>query len=227
MNLEEHLRDAREILDDRELPYLFSDEELVRRYNDAVSEACIRTRVIQDSSSQAARIALSQGQATYALDPSIFAVRRARVSGERDPLELVDVSQLDAHCSGWDDPIHARSGTPRYAMFDGHTGRITLVPTPASSGTLALLVWRGPAEDERFEAGDLTAEAPIPEHMHRELKHWVCGQVLLNLDSEQRNSALAAEQLALFEQAYGRKPDLHEIRLWSTNKRRRVSASFD
>ena len=48
-----------------------------------------------------------------------------------------------------------------------------------------------------------------------------------NRDAEQEQSEMAGTQLALFEAAYGRKPSLHEIRLWSTNHRTRVRAHFD
>lgn len=227
MTLEELLGAARDILDDHVEPYLFSDAQLTRHFNDAVAEACIRTRVLQDSSSAVTTITLVVDQATYTLDPSIFAVRRARVDGQRDPLDLVDVSQLDSHYPGWDDPTMSSAGTPVCGMFDAHTGKVTLVPRPAVAGTLRLLVWRSPVEYELLDSTDPSAEPVLPQHMHRELKHWAAAQALMNQDAEQHNPQLAGAQLGLFEQAYGRKPTLHEIRLWSTNKRSRVRASFD
>lgn len=227
MTLRELIDAVREILDDAVEEYLFTDETLTRHFNDAVSEVCIRTRVIQDSSSTVCTIAIEPGRSTYALHPSIFAVRRVRLDGQREPLELVDTSQLDAKMPGWDDPTLTNAGTPRYAVFDFGTGQITVVPTPAVNGTLRQLVWRGPTDDERFEVADMTAEPPLPHHMRRELKHWVAAQCVLNQDAEQRNTSMASEQMQLFDSAYGRKPDLHEIRLWSTNRRRHVTAHFD
>lgn len=227
MTLTELLAAARDILDDHVEQYLFSDAELTRHFNDAVAEACIRTRVLQDSSSAVAAIPLVVDQATYTLDPSIFAVRRARVDGQRDPLDLVDVSQLDCHYPGWDDATLSNAGMPRCAMFDAHTGQMTIVPRPSAAGTLRLMVWRSPVENELLDSSDPSAEPALPAHMHRELKHWVAAQAVMNQDAEQHNPQMAGTQLALFEQAYGRKPTLHEIRLWSTNKRSRVRASFD
>lgn len=227
MTLEELIDAVREILDDRVEDYLFADADLVRHLNDAVSEACIRTRVIQDASSPVCVVNLLVSQPTYSLDSSIFAVRRVKLDGQREPLELVDVRQLDAKLPGWDDPTLVSSGTPRYAVFDLNTGKMTVVPTPSVSGALRLLVWRGPTDAERFELSDLSAEPPLPLHMHRELKHWVAAQCVLNQDAEERNTTMASEQMALFDAAYGRKPDLHEIRLWSTNRRRHVTAHFD
>lgn len=227
MTLEELLDAAREVLDDRVEPYLFATADLVRHYNDAVMEACIRTRVLQDAESPLCSIPLVPGQATYTLDPAIFAVRRVRIEGQFDPLQLLDVSQLDREFRGWDDPTLAQRGTPRAACFDYGTGRMTLAPTPSQPGTVRMLVWRGPTADQRLAGDDLDGEPAIPEHMHRELKHWVAGQSLLNQDAEQLNPELAATHLVQFEHAYGRKPSLHEIRLWSTNKRTRIRAHFD
>lgn len=227
MTLEELIGAVRDILDDHVVPTLVSDDVLVGHLNDAVSEACIRTRVIQDSTSKVCAVAVKAGVATYRVDPCVFAIRRARLDGQCDPMDLRDVSQLDCEYAGWDDPTIATRNTPRAACFDYGTGNVTFVPTPLADGTVRLLVWRAPTENERLDAADASGEPSIPQHMHRELKHWAAAMVYTGTDAELRDPAKAGEQLGLFEAAYGEKPTLHDIRLWSTNKRRRVRASFD
>lgn len=227
MELSELLVEARRLLDDNVVPPLWSDEEIVRHLNGAVDEAVIRTRVLQDSTSAAARIALAVGTSQYRLDPAVFAVRRIRIDGVRDPLDLVDTSMLDAQHPGWDDPTLARHGTPTHAVFDFRTGYVQLYPVPTTATTARMLVWRTALEAERLDAADPSGPPIIPATMHRELPYWAAAQCFLNPDQETRNPTLAAEYMGLFEAAYGRKPDLHEIRLWSTNKRRHVRACFD
>jgi hypothetical protein len=224
MELAELERATRVILDDSVAPFLVESDELKRLLNDAVSEACIRTRVIQDSSSASATIGIVAGQATYRLNKSIFAVRRVRLEGQTEPMRLIDTAELDHEQPGWDDASRA-PGTPRYACFDHGTGTVRLVPTPAVDGVVRMLVWRGPTDSEVMAESD--DEPALPVHMHRELVHWAAAQCFLNKDSEVLDERKAAEQFQLFEAAYGRKPDLHEIRLWSTNRRRRMRPCFD
>lgn len=227
MTLDELLTELRALLDDSVVPYQFSDESLTRSLNYAIDEACIRTRVLQDSASSVCSIDLTANTGTYTLDPCIFAVRRIKIDGQRDPLERKDVSQMDKIMPGWDDPTMVPPGEPLYAVFNGTTRTVMLVPAPSATGTARLLVWRGPTENEKLDATDLNGEPAIPAHMHRELKYWAAAQEYLNPDSEVRNTAMANENMALFEAAYGRKPTLHEIRLWSTNNRRHVTPHYD
>ncbi len=227
MELSELLVEARRLLDDNVVPPFWSDEEIVRHLNGAVDEAAIRTRVLQDSTSAAARIALAVGTSQYRLNPAIYAVRRIRLDGVRDPLELVDTSMMDEQYPGWDDPTLAQHGTPTRAVFDFRTGYVHVYPVPTAAITARMLVWRTALETERLDAADPSGPPAIPDAMHRELAYWAAAQCLLNPDQETRNTSLAAEYMGLFEAAYGRKPDLHEIRLWSTNKRRHVRACFD
>lgn len=227
MELAELLTEARRLLDDNVVPPFWSDEEIVRHLNGSVDEAAIRTRVIQDSVSAAARLALKVGGASYKLRPEVFAVRRIRVDGEREPLTLVDTVQMDERFPGWDDPTLQQSGVPSHAVFDFQSGQVRVYPVPATETTARMLVWRTASEAERLDAADPSGEPAIPPMMHRELAYWAAAQCLLNPDQETRNTTLAGEYMGLFEAAYGRKPDLHEIRLWSTNKRRHVRACYD
>jgi len=215
---------AREILADPKPQEKISDEQLLRHFNDAIDEACRRTRSIEDSRSPLCSLRLRDGIASYQLDRSIFAVRRIVIEGQRLPLEIITAGDLDFLRPGWDN-IDNKT-LPRYAMFDIDTGRVTFSPTPDGTYTAKLMVWRCPTDEERLSL-DKDCEPALPRHMHRELKHWVCGMCYLNEDSEIKDGGQAATQIALFDAAYGEKPDHHEMRLWSCNRRQRVRAHFD
>jgi hypothetical protein len=56
-------------------------------------------------------------------------------SGDRDKLEVVDVSDLDARYPNWQD-VTGQTGTPGQVFLRNET--LTLYPTPSKSGTLVL-----------------------------------------------------------------------------------------
>ncbi len=216
---------VRFILDDRVNPHRFQSSDIRSFLNDATQEAAIRTRVIQDTTSPLASLALLPNTSTYTLDPCIFAVRRARVDGCRECLELLDARELDRRIPGWDDASLHQPGTPRFVVFDFGTRQLRLFPVPAVAASLTLLLWRVPAELEIMEADE--DEPAIPPAMHRELAHYAAAHCLLNPDSDANGPNSAAAQMALFDAAFGRKPDHHEIRLWSTNRRTRMQACWE
>ena len=225
MNRGELIERTREILQDSALPPLTPDDMIGQHLNDAVDEACIRTRIIQDSRSTFCTIPLLPGVSQYTLHCSIFAVRRAKIVGQLDPLHLWDVADMDRYYPGWDDPTLACRAIPEAATFGYDSGRFTVTPTPDAAYTLKLLVWRSAVDSERMRSNkDCPA---LPMHMHRELKHWAAGMILNNQDGELFDPDGAAKQFALFNAAYGDKPDLNDIRSWSTNRRKRVRAHFD
>lgn len=221
----ELIEGTREILCDSAEPPLASDDLIGKHLNDAVDEVCIRTRLIQDSRSPLCTVQLLKGVSQYTLHCSIFAVRRAKIVGQLDPFQLYDVMDMDRYYPGWDDPTLACRAMPEAATFGYDSGRFTVTPTPDQNYTLKLLVWRSPFDDERMK-GNKDCPA-LPAHMHRELKHWAAGMILNNQDGELFDPDGAAKQLALFNAAYGDKPDLNDIRSWSTNRRKRVRAHFD
>jgi hypothetical protein len=225
VNRGELIERTRDILQDKNVPPLTSDDDIGKHLGDAVDEVHLRTRVMQDSRSKFCTIQLLAGVSQYKLDPSIFAVRRAKIVGQLDPLHLWDVADMDRYFPGWDDPTLACSAIPEAATFGHDSGRFTVAPTPDTTYTLKLLVWRGTLDCERMTKNSDCPELPV--HMHRELKHWAAGMILNNQDGELFDPAGAAKQFALFTAAYGDKPDLNDVRSWSTNRRRRVRAHFD
>lgn len=224
MTVEELLTEIRRKLDDEVTPPLWADADLFRYLNNAVDEVCERTRVLQDSTSDVCSITLAADTASYTLDPSVFAVRRARIEGQRDPLDLVNAKDLDRLSPGWDDSTLASTGTPTHAVFDLGDTTITLHPAPSEEMTLRLTVWRRAIESEILE--DDADEPVIPARFHRKLVDWVLFEAYSDSDTEKRNEEKAALHEAAFERAVGRRPSAHEMRQWSTARTTGIKAHW-
>ena len=217
--------DIRRDLDDTVSPYLWDNDFLTGSLNSAAEETCIRTRCIADSTSALCTIAVEADTAKYALDASVLGVMRARIAGERNVLRLVNAKMLDDLEPGWDDPTHARKGTPEYAAFNLDEHCIQLYPIPAVVGDLRLSVWRLPTTAEQLvDDADVPA---IPEQYHRELKHWVIYEAYSCPDAEKSDPQKAANAYAMFEARTGARPTQHAIRLWSVSRIRGTRAHFD
>ena len=226
MILDELLSKTRKVLDDIVEPYRWTDAELVGYLNDVVEEVCVRTRSIVDSSSSLCSVTFAAGATAVTLDPCIYSVRRVRIDGSRDPLDLTDTKVLDDEYPGWDDSTIYASGTPVACIFDYDERRLRLFRTPSEDTVLRLQVWRGPNENELLEVGDDQGEPVLPALMQRELHRYAAAQAWLDGDEERMNHDQAAKQLAMFEEAYGPKPSLHEIRSWSVQKRRKTRSHY-
>jgi len=217
VNLGDLLQAARELLDDVGGFTHSSDEKLTRYFRNAVREAALRTRTLQDDSSDACRVTLVPGQARYPLDPAILVVRAAYVPGRRQPLELVKAAVLDRVAPGWSHEAQ-QNAIPRYAVFDVGQKVIHLWRPPAEVGVMHLRVWRLPFEEEEFEVADLEAESPIWLPDPESLKHWVAFEVYSEKDSELHDPARASTHLGYFEGIYGPRPSNHDLQLWSTSR---------
>lgn len=229
MTLEQLLRAARSLVDDVVPPFLYPTADIVRWLNNAIREAAIRTRLLQDDTSAVCRIALVPGQARYQLDPCILVVRAAYVPEVRKGLELVTAAQLDRLAPGWAhiDQSANVGARPRWAIFDVGQKAMTVHPAPTYAGVLHLRVWRMPRPAEEFEtptgddAGfqyDLDAEPVLRLATPEELKHWVAREAYLSKDSELYDPQRAAQHEELFTRTFGPRPTEHELSLWSRSR---------
>ncbi|NMG64369.1 hypothetical protein GPA19_05340 [Azoarcus indigens] len=117
MNLRELVAECRSLARDTAEPYLWETRDWVRWLNEAVTEACVRARLIQDSDGSATSIALEPGVSAYRLAPEVIDVLQVRLLGER-PRPLV----------GWD-------------LTETH---LVLARAPEIAGDLSLTVIRAP-----------------------------------------------------------------------------------
>ncbi len=200
--LRQLIDDCREELDDDVEPYLWPDELLTKHLNEAVEEACIRARLLVESSrADICRVPLVPGKAEYALHPSIVVIRRAVLAdGHGEPLKRTTSTALDGVCRSW----RTEAGPPEYLVRDQQARTIALSPIPDAATDLLLTVWRVPAADELMEQDD---DEPVIDAMHhRKLLHWACARAYMKKDVERSSPEDAALQMAVFEDYFGQRP---------------------
>lgn len=198
MQLNGLIQAFRSEVDDVVAPYLWSDPELIEYANDAQLEACRRARLIVDGSTTAiCQIAVVANTATYALDPRVLFIRRARLTGLL-PLKRKNLQDMDSQYPGWED---ASASTPSALIPDFETGKIRLYPKPIANTTLNLMVVRDPLA----EMNDDTDTPEIAARYHRSLRFWMMHRAYLKKDADANDPKKAAESLALFEQEFGKK----------------------
>lgn len=187
MNRSEVIELSRTRLDDTELPYQFSNNDLSSWVDEAVIEASRRARLLLDSSET---IALSSGISEYDLPSGSIFIRRAKITTESMPLAETSYRILDEDLPGWQDA----TGTPSEYFTDMNTGYFSVYPEPDASFTLELVVLREPILGEVIE---------IPTRFHYGLIDWVCYRAYQVRDADVENRAKSSEHYALFEQEFG------------------------
>lgn len=219
MNLKDLIALVRRDLDDLVQPYLYEDEELAGWLNQAVLEAAIRARLIKDDATSnpgLCAIALTAGNQVVALDPSIFVVRHATLTGAYQPLKRVTSKTLDRLEPGWDQrPADSLGSEPKYLVLDLAQGEARLWPPPAASGTLHLRVWRKPLEAELMEVADDEPAVRITDP--QALKDWALRCAYLVKDSELYDPERAATHEGIFEARFGPRPTEHALQRWLDN----------
>lgn len=189
----------RQEADDTVQPYLWDDDELLDFANDAQDEACRRARLLVDSSTPEVTSlpVLAAENGLLDLDERIIFIRRARLSG-RAALLRMNMQDMENWNPLWQDML---AGTPTMFITDYTTGKLLLWPKPDADTTLLLTVVRTPMVV--MDSPDATPEI-APRH-HRSLRFWMLYRAYSKHDSEARDEKKAAENLALFEQEFGKK----------------------
>lgn len=203
MTLDELIAQARGDADDAIEPYLFPRTSLVRWFNEAVEEACIRGRLIHESALEAVcRIGLEPGRAVYPLHRALYEIShvawRADGAGARRAMELCSTELLDRTVRDWRD---LPAGRPLYAV-QGDTS-IRLVPAPAALSTLMLEGYRLPIEP-MSQGGD---EPEISSAHHRLLVLWVLWRAFSTPDTDFYDMDRARVAEAEFTRYFGPRPD--------------------
>ena len=132
MNLAAIRKEARFRLSDMAEPYLAPDDFIVSAANEAIQEACIRARLIEDDSSEAARVDITTDTKRYRLHPSVIDVVACEMEG--------------------------RPGIP-YVGWDLSESDLVLDDYPSADGVLLLTVVRTPlspmaADDDEPEINE-------------------------------------------------------------------------
>ena len=213
-------------------PPLWSNDEFVRNFNDAVRQVCIRQRaLLEHTSSDVCSIAVSAGQQLVDLHPSILAVRFARQDGvspcDTRPLGIT-AKRLFRERPQWDSDT-TTDGNLEFWIPDYQTGKLALYPLPTQDYTLRLGVWRMPLPAEEFTATDIDGPDKLPvisPVWHTDLLDWVEFRCFSKPDADAESQQLASAAAARFTAKVGRLPSATEIRLWGVSPVVGVPAEF-
>ena len=217
MNLLE-LRDAARIeLDDlaagsNASDLLWSDAELDRFINEAVTEAVRRGMNIRDDG---VTINATVGVNQYALPSNVLQLHRIRVQGS--PLmALVQRVEEDIEYLRWG----VQAGEPRQFALAGNT--IIFDKSPNTTMVFSLSVYRLP------KPLNLDTDTPeLPSQYHEPLLHWVRHRAYAKQDAETNNIELSDKGARLFERHFGaRRSAAAEVVLRSKQPRRSRASFF-
>jgi hypothetical protein len=201
MNVNDFIARFRSDLDDAELPYLWSDADIIRYLNSAIKEACERALLIEDGADyDACRLRTVAGHADYELHPSVIKVKRVAFRGR--PLDETSIEAMDSRGTAWE----AQSGEP--SKFICSDRLIRLVPKPSTSEIITLIVYRTQLEEfnaDPLQSGDDDLE--IGSIYHERLLPWMYCLAYRKHDSEVFNKDKSLEYEATFERSFGVRPD--------------------
>jgi len=201
MTLEDLIARYRTDANDKVMPYFCTDSEVTAWINDAVNEACLRGRLIHESSDDdIIKIAVIANTSVYQLHAALYEldyVSFALPDEESSPVKLVSREWLDDNVSNW----RYMTGDPEFGIQSDKS--IRLVPKPENNGTLIMEGYRLPTAP----LVDPTDEPEInPEH-HRHLINWALHKGFSMPDAEFFDAKRAAEAEEKFNKYFGLRPD--------------------
>lgn len=166
--------------------------------NDAEREACIRGRLLTDSTTaEICAIPIIPDVALYDRDPRILLVLRGKLAGAAKPLSKISFTRLDELVDSWED----LSGEPVAFVTGMDKNKLRLFRKPVSAGTLNLSVVRLPLQDMTTDTSP-----EINPYLHAALIPWIKFRIYGNQDSELFNGNRSVEMLARFEAKFGKRP---------------------
>lgn len=202
MDVDDFIVEFRERAQDTVTPYLWSDAEILGYLNDALDEACERSRLIEDSTTAACcTIPLATGASTYDLHASVFLIKRLTFRGRA----LIE-SSIEAEDRS--DPYwESRTGEPwRYIQTESE---LRLIPTPTvdqNGEDLTATVYRRPLV-ARTLTGAANTAPEIAERFHKRLLDWMLHRAYSKPDADTVNPAKADEHEARFIRSFGERMD--------------------
>ena len=176
--------------------YLWLDEEIDEYANDAVEEACRRSNLIVDSSSNVAVIDASANDEYLTLDPSIIYVRRVTRASTGTALAPRVSRSMDESVPGWE---NTTAGTTIVFVPDWETGKLRLWPPTSVDETFRMTVIRTPLT-EMVEDED---EPEIAPRFHRALLDWMLHLGYLKQDADTFDPKKAAQHEERFTGEFG------------------------
>lgn len=203
--------------DDETEPFLISRERALYFASEAEKEACVRSDLIWDETSDFLSIDVVDGQATYQADNRITRIDRAvfvpLLGQARGRLELTGLDILAER-----DPGFRRTSWPSALARRGNTLR--LWPTPNIDGQLMLSVYRLPL----YPMGDESDEPEIPPEHHDQLIDWMLYLTYSTKDADVEDAPRAMRAEQRFAMHFGERPNTETLRHW--RERRRITTTY-
>lgn len=203
MKLSELLSRFRTESNDKVQPYFNDDDDVIAWLNDAVHEACLRSRLLHEHSNpDICRIAVSVGRSQYALHESLYELTGLFFDpGHGACIQAVKLASEEMlsriYCDDW----RTRQGQPQYAI-QSDTG-LRLVPTPDKDGALVLEGYRLPLND----MVDQTDSPEINKAHHVHLVQWALHKAFGIPDTEFFDPNRAQIADIKFTEYFGERPD--------------------
>ncbi|TWH63891.1 hypothetical protein LX59_03057 [Azomonas agilis] len=203
MTLKELIADFRNTTRDTIQPYLWADDLVKCWLDGAESEACIRGRLIHESSDAAVcEISVQAGQAIYDLHPSVLEITYLSFDdgSEVRPIALMGAEEMDAQLGiGW------RSKEGRVTAAIQTDKRLRLAMVPDADGVLRLECYRLPLRP-LSSCGEY-AEPELHSAHHPQLVDWALHKAYELPDSETMDLDRSALAERSFSKYFGERPD--------------------
>lgn len=166
--------------------------------NEAEREACIRARLLVDSTTDAVcAIQTVAGQSVYSYDPRVLLILRGRLSGSTKTIQRASHTVMDDRCPGWQD----QSGEVEAFVTGMDKGMIRLFRIPVTDAPLNLTVVRLPLEPML----NRQSVPEVPASYHPALIYWIKHKIYNNQDSELFDKNRADIHLQMFDQKFGQR----------------------
>ena len=219
MTLQELIAQFRVEANDKASPYFSSDPAVTGWLNDAVHEACIRARLIHESTDAAiVNIAVSANQSVCQLHPTVYEIDYIAwlPTGEDFATRLYQISRedLDAINPDW----RSDEGAPTYVIQSDKS--IRLVPKAPTGGMVVLECYRLPS----ILMSVNTDQPEINAAHHAHLIQWVLYKAYSVPDSEFFDKDRAAIALKNFTEYFGLRPDADLRRITRQDVQHHVEA---
>lgn len=203
MQLNDLISRFRTLANDKVEPYFIDDASVIDWLNDAVSEACIRGRLLHESQdADVCGITVLTNQSHYTLHESLYELTSVVFNpfGERAvDLKLCSEEYLDRYyCDNW----RTMSDMPKFAI-QSDTG-IRLVPSPVAAGNIRVEGYRVPLTELQLLT-DTPSDLHKSHHVH--LIEWVLHKAFSIPDTEFFDPNRAQQAYLNFEQYFGMRPD--------------------
>lgn len=199
MNLADLIAAYRSDAVDNALPYLASDSDLTIWFAEAQEEACIRARLIYDTSTLAiCKVQVTAGTRSYPLHAAVFEIAFATLTdgnGEVSKLDQMDRVELTRISPDW----RLKTERPKFLIHDDT--RIELAFTPDQDYELTIEAYRLPLQP-------IANGLEIAGAHHRRLVDWALYRAYSRPDADLQDAEKAGNALANFEAYFGLRPDV-------------------